>query len=125
LTLPSTISADGSNEVLAGAYWKNGSTTLMLLGGSFTSSNGVRDIGLYNQNSQALMPLNGETITGVVRALAVVNDVAWIGGDFTTGAGRQGLSTYGLKNSTLLDSVPALTGSCPSDSGRTLHTYHI
>ncbi|GAA5934785.1 Rax2p [Sporobolomyces koalae] len=115
LTLPSPIQAAASStssteEVLAGAFWKNGSTELMLVGGSFVSSNGIRNLGAYDPKSGDLSALTGQEISGTVTNLLVVDDTLWIGGNFSTSNGRQGFSTYNLKQSQVDDSQPALSG---------------
>lgn len=119
LTLPSPISAisssldgDASNEVLVGAFWKNGSTTLMLLGGSFVSSTGVSNLGSYDSKTSTLSALPGaQDVEGTVTALLVVEDTLWVGGNMTTGGTRQGLATYDLKEGKADDSQPALAGA--------------
>ncbi|GAA5919969.1 hypothetical protein JCM1841_004401 [Sporobolomyces salmonicolor] len=118
LTLPSPISAVAStadssstDQVLAGAFWKNGSTTLMLLGGSFTSSTGVQNLGAYDTSKKTFSSLPGaETINGTVTSLMVLDDSLWIGGNFSTGGGRQGFATYDLQGGKVDDSQPPLSG---------------
>jgi hypothetical protein len=111
ITLPSAISLSSSAQVLAGAFWKNGSTTYMLLGGSFATSDGVQNVGLYRTADKTLVALAGETLVGAVTALAVFGDTAWIGGNFSSVSGRQGFTTYDLKQGAVDGSEPALTGS--------------
>lgn len=110
-TLPSSLDISStSSEILAGAFWKNGTNTLMLLGGRFISTTGITNLGLYDTAKKSLTGLVGETLKGAVTALAIFGDVAWIGGNFTTTSGRQGFSTYNLASSTLDDSEPPLMG---------------
>ncbi|GAA6004226.1 Rax2p [Rhodotorula paludigena] len=126
LTLPSPIqavaassaSSSGSqtDQVLAGAFWKNGSTELMLLGGSFATESGVSNLGAYDTAADTLASLPGLEVVGAVTALKVVEDSLWVGGNFSTAAGRQGLSTYSLKDQTLDDSQPPLTGYSGSNA---------
>ncbi|GAA5897776.1 Rax2p [Sporobolomyces salmoneus] len=115
LTLPTPIQAiasstGSSEEVLAGAFWKNGSTELMLVGGSFVSSEGVRNVGAYDPKAQNLTALAGEDLVGTVTNLLVVDDTLWIGGNFSTANGRQGFTTYNLKAGQTDDSQPPLSG---------------
>ncbi|BGO92154.1 hypothetical protein NBRC10512v2_004420 [Rhodotorula toruloides] len=114
LTLPSpiqAIAATGSgDQLLAGAFWKNGSTNLMLVGGSFASSAGVANLGAYDTKAQTLSALPGESVTGTVTTLDVIGDTLWVGGNFTTVSGRQGFTTYDLQHTTPDDSQPPLSG---------------
>ncbi|KWU43966.1 hypothetical protein RHOSPDRAFT_5691, partial [Rhodotorula sp. JG-1b] len=118
LTLPSPIQAvastglqgGGENQVLAGAFWKNGSNELMLVGGSFVSSGGVNNIGTYDSDSGTLTALPGISISGTVTALRTVSDTLWIGGNFTASGDRAGLTAYDLDGQQIDGSVPSLTG---------------
>ncbi|GAA6032659.1 hypothetical protein JCM8097_004866 [Rhodosporidiobolus ruineniae] len=126
LTLPSPIQAvasqgasgslDATNEVLAGAFYKNGSAELMLLGGAFASSSGVQNLGAYDSKSGELVSLPGVAagdVDGAVTSLLVVDDAVWVGGNFSTSqtmGGRQGLVTYDLKEGRVDDGQPALQG---------------
>ncbi|GAA6049737.1 hypothetical protein JCM3770_004434 [Rhodotorula araucariae] len=125
LTLPSPIQAvaatsgagrRAADQVLAGAFWKNGSSSVMLLGGAYTTTSGVRNLGVYDAKAETLAALPGLELDGAVTALRVVGDVLWIGGNFTTAGGRQGLTTYDLKAQALGDSEPALTGYAGSNA---------
>lgn len=111
LTLPSALSSTAVAEVLAGAFWQNGSSTAMVLGGSFTSSTGVRNVGIYDVTVSTFKPLVGETITGAVTALAIIANTVWIGGSFSTATGRQGLTQYDLTRSVVNETSPALQGT--------------
>ena len=122
LTLPSPIQAvastglqgGGENQVLAGAFWKNGSNELMLVGGSFVSSGGVNNIGTYDSDSGTLTALPGISISGTVTALRTVSDTLWIGGNFTASGDRAGLTAYDLDGQQIDGSVPSLTGQSHS-----------
>jgi len=112
-TLPTSHLANGdsaSGEVLAGTFWTNGSETVMLIGGSFSSSGGVQNVGVYDAKAQTLTALAGASVTGAVEAVAVFDDVAWIGGNFSTASGRWGLTTYKLDQLAVDESQPALSG---------------
>lgn len=115
LTLPSPIQAiaatNSGDQILAGAFWKNGSTNVMLVGGSFASSTGVTNLGAYDSKAQTLSALPGESVAGTVTTLDVIGDVLWVGGNFTTGSGRQGFTTYDLQHTTPDDSQPPLSGA--------------
>ncbi|GAA5863961.1 hypothetical protein JCM3774_004434 [Rhodotorula dairenensis] len=118
LTLPSPIQAvasttrgpDGDDQVLAGAFWKNGSTELMLVGGSFVSSEGVVNIGTYDSASGILANLPGLSVNGTVTTLRTVSDSVWVGGNFTASGNRAGLITYDLQGEQVEGTVPALSG---------------
>ncbi|GAA5977101.1 hypothetical protein JCM5350_003219 [Sporobolomyces pararoseus] len=121
LTLPTPIQAIASSpstseEVLAGAFWKNASTELMIVGGSFVSSEGVRNIGAYDPKARTLTALAGEGLSGTVTNLLVVDNTLWIGGNFSTTSGRQGFTTYDLKASQNDDSQPPLSGYAGSNA---------
>ncbi|KAK4702801.1 hypothetical protein P7C70_g3422, partial [Phenoliferia sp. Uapishka_3] len=108
-SLPSAFSSATTGEILTGAFWKNGSTSYILLAGHFASSS-VRNVGLYDLNRQTLKSLTGETISGTVMTSGVFDSLAWIGGNFTTASGRQGLATYDLSTAKVDETRPALTG---------------
>lgn len=110
ITLPSAIQTSMAGQVLTGTFWTNGSTELMLLGGNFATSSGASNIALYDAKARSLSSLPGVAVVGAVTAVAVFNDQAWIGGNFTSGQDRQGLITYDLKNRQLDDSQPGLQG---------------
>ncbi|GAA5900213.1 hypothetical protein JCM8208_002052 [Rhodotorula glutinis] len=118
LTLPSPIqavaaapgSARSADQVLAGAFWKNGSSTLMLLGGAFSTSTGIENLGAYDTKAGSLEALAGFEVDGAVTALKVVDDTLWVGGNFTSASGRQGLATYDLAQQKVDDSQPPLAG---------------
>ncbi|KPV77610.1 uncharacterized protein RHOBADRAFT_51443 [Rhodotorula graminis WP1] len=118
LTLPSPIqavaaapgSARSADQVLAGAFWKNGSSTLMLLGGAFSSSTGVENLGAYDTKAGSLEALAGFEVDGAVMSLKVVDDTLWVGGNFTSASGRQGFATYDLAQQKVDDSQPPLAG---------------
>ncbi|BGP40759.1 hypothetical protein JCM10449v2_004724 [Rhodotorula kratochvilovae] len=128
LTLPSPIQAvaatsvagnaggASADQVLAGAFWKNGSSTLMLLGGAYATASGVQNLGGYDTKAETLAPLPGLDVDGAVTALRVVGNTLWVGGNFTTASGRQGFTTYDLKAQTLDDSEPPLTGYAGSNA---------
>jgi len=125
LTLPTPIQAvasslNSNDQILVGEFWNNGSTDFMIVGGSFVSSTSlkfsseVRNVGMYDPKAQSLLPLQGEEITGTVTNLLVVDDTLWIGGNFSTLSGRQGFTTYNLKEQSIDDSQPPLSGELSS-----------
>lgn len=109
-SLPTMISGDDDAAIVAGAYWTSSQSRVMLLGGQFSTDAGVQNVAVYNPSSQVLMSLPGasDAIEGQVRALAVVQDLAWIGGNFTLDS-RNGLATYDLANSAIDNSQPPLS----------------
>ncbi|GAA5891635.1 hypothetical protein JCM6882_006152 [Rhodosporidiobolus microsporus] len=126
LTLPSPIQAvaassaegasTGGDQVLAGAFWKNGSTELMILGGAFRTAN-ASNLALYDAETGSLSALPGagvgegeSAIEGAVTSLLVVDDEVWVGGNFTAGGDRQGLVVYGLKEEGVQGGLPGLGG---------------
>lgn len=109
-SLPSALTAETTGEILSGAFWKNGSTSYVLLAGHYTSSSGVINAGLYDTNRATFKGLTGEVITGTVTQTEIFGSVAWLGGNFTASLGRQGLATYDLSTSSVDTTVPALIG---------------
>jgi hypothetical protein len=87
----------------------------MIVGGSFVSTEGVRNLGAYDPKAQTLTALAGEQISGTVTNLFVVDDTLWVGGNFSTSSGRQGFTTYNLKESQVDDSQAPLSGACFSN----------
>jgi hypothetical protein len=82
----------------------------MIVGGSFVSSEGVRNLGAYDSKGRTLTALTGQDVSGTVTNLFVVDDTLWVGGNFSTANGRQGFTTYNLKASQIDDSQPPLSG---------------
>ncbi|EGF98226.1 uncharacterized protein MELLADRAFT_96067 [Melampsora larici-populina 98AG31] len=83
--------------ILAGSFWKD---KQVVLGGRFVSSGAspVSNVGLYDQSTGRLSPLNGTSkLVGTVLTVKVINDTAWIGGSFISPSGKTGLDTYDLK----------------------------
>lgn len=109
-TLPTSISMSSSSQILAGAFWTRGALSLMIIGGNFLTTSGIRNIGIYDAVTTSLKGLGGLTLDGTVTALNIPGNTAWIGGDFVTGTGRRGLTTYHLANLTIDESQPALQG---------------
>lgn len=100
--------SSGSAEVFAGAFWKNSSDPTTILGGSF-STNDVSNLGAYSSEANALRALPDlAPITGPVHALAVWEDVLFIGGNFT--APGNGFLAYNMKTAELANNIPALQG---------------
>lgn len=102
-TLP-TPPAAVAPAVLAGAFWTNssakGSPQINVLGGNFTFGNGAnRGVAFYDSDSETVTGVQGSQVQGVVRALLVLGDELFVGGEFTVdGAKGSGLATYGLKS---------------------------
>lgn len=109
-TLPSALTTNPTASVLAGSFWQNGSQSLVVIGGEFTTSTGIQNIGLYDASAKTFMGIVGEVIMGTVKTIGVFGNIAWIGGSFTTDTGRQGLSTYDLGRMASNDSGPAFRG---------------
>lgn len=99
LSLPSSLyDQSTSPEILTAAFWTNGSTQVGILGGRFASaSSGVALVGTYAQGVLSpLVGLNPQTVTGSVRALAVVGSMLLIGGDFSNLGGQHHFAAYDL-----------------------------
>ncbi|ODO05338.1 hypothetical protein L198_02031 [Cryptococcus wingfieldii CBS 7118] len=121
-TAPTIVSASyPAPAVLAGTYWTNssasGEPTVTILGGNFTSSSGnVEGVAFHSKSDDAL---TGPTtaVTGVVRALDVVGDKLYVGGEGVTvdGVGG-GLVVYDLKQDSWVTSgMASLNAASDSD----------
>lgn len=95
--------------VLAGAFWTNSSDSQdrAILGGNFTfqtssSSSASSGVAIYDLKDGTLTALSGNPLNGTVRALLVVGDTLYIGGDFSvSGSNVVGLAIYNLAQQTL------------------------
>jgi hypothetical protein len=101
--LPAPLPA-AAPAVLAGAFWTNSSTSkeVVIVGGNFSfASRGVKSqsVGIYDPESSRLTALQGPQVAGIVRALLVVDDSLYVGGQFTLeGTNVNGLAIYDLNN---------------------------
>lgn len=102
---PSISSASApAPAVLAGAFWTNssanGSPTVTIIGGNFTSINGsteIEGVGFYTEGQG----LTGPTppVSGLVRALNVIGNNVYIGGQGVNASGvGAGLLVYNLES---------------------------
>jgi len=97
--------------VLAGGFYMNGSTSVTILGGNFSSTvNGstVQSLGFYSGTS-----LSGASgINGVVKAVEVVNDLSYVGGTGVTVNGvGSGVVVYDLAHGKWNSgNMPSLSG---------------
>ncbi|KAI9569562.1 cortical protein marker for cell polarity-domain-containing protein [Boletus coccyginus] len=89
--------------ILAGVFWSNSSSSheVAIIGGNFTfssSSTSSQAVAIYDTVTSTAIPLAGDQIYGVVRALYV--DTAghlYVGGEFNlTGANANGFAIYDL-----------------------------
>ncbi|KAI8447019.1 cortical protein marker for cell polarity-domain-containing protein [Phakopsora pachyrhizi] len=109
LPYPSTETQQGT--ILTGAFWKN---DFILLGGRFVTTDAVKNVGIYDLKSSNLKALNGSRdLEGEVLAIAVVGDMAWIGGQFVSPSGRLGLDIYSLDIGTWASRTMAGLGPYP------------
>ncbi|PWN37872.1 uncharacterized protein FA14DRAFT_187922 [Meira miltonrushii] len=82
---PPSLDTEGDNEILSTAFWQRNSTNYMsVLGGNFTTSSGVKNLGIYDTQSRVLSSFppfpEGSNLT-VVRAVYVDKDTLYAGGD--------------------------------------------
>lgn len=111
--IPSQIAA--APAVLAGAFWQNGSQSVTIMGGNFSTGSGSSQISGLAFHSTSLY---GPTppVSGVVRALEVVGDRLYVGGSAlsVSGAGSN-LVVYDLaRNSWTTSGIPTLNPSSGS-----------
>jgi hypothetical protein len=116
--------------VLAGAFWTNssanGSPTVTIIGGNFTSVNGsteIEGVGFYTEGQG----LTGPTppVSGLVRALNVIGNNVYIGGQGVNASGvGAGLLVYNLESRSWvtggMSSLAAASGIDPVING--IHT---
>ncbi|KAF7321403.1 SH3 domain-containing protein [Mycena kentingensis (nom. inval.)] len=97
--LPATAPA-----VLAGAFWTNTSTSdeMVIIGGNFSfvsTSSEYEALALYNTNSGDTTGLPGAQLNGTVRSLLVIDDMLYVGGEFTIpGSQVNSFAVYDLAN---------------------------
>ncbi|KIK67106.1 hypothetical protein GYMLUDRAFT_37143 [Collybiopsis luxurians FD-317 M1] len=100
--LPATAPA-----VLAGAFWTNSTSgdEVAIIGGNFSftpsgSSFGspeASNVAIYDQNQSKISALKGNQVNGTVRSLLVVQDILYVGGEFTvSGLEVNGFAIYDL-----------------------------
>lgn len=105
---PASLTSSSGDEILASAFWQRGKDDYaQIVGGNFTTSHGVRNLGLYDPKTKELyafpdMP-SGANLT-VVRAVLVDRDTLYVGGD-------GGLQVFDLPNSTWQNNTAALTAN--------------
>lgn len=102
---------------LAGAYWTNtsasGSPTVTILGGNFTSGSNIAGLAF---DSPSGMTGPGKPVSGVVRALAVVDNELFVGGTNVTVSGvGSGIILYDLANNSW--SASGMSSLVVSNSG--------
>ncbi|KAH9445488.1 hypothetical protein MJO28_012667 [Puccinia striiformis f. sp. tritici] len=94
VSLPYALTGTSGATILTGAFYKEHE---LMIGGRFTTSNAVTNVGIYDLSGSVLRPLNGtQQLEGSVLSIKLVQDVAWIGGIFTSPSGKIGLDTYNL-----------------------------
>ena len=102
--------------VLAGAFWTNSSTKddTVILGGNFSFSSGsttFEGLGFYNSKKGSITGAIGSQINGTVRAVEVVDNTLFAGGQFTlSGTSTDGLAIYDLAKQEWDTSFQALQG---------------
>jgi methanogenic corrinoid protein MtbC1 len=102
--LPASLPAPAP-AVLAGAFWTNRSSSaeVAVIGGNFSffsstaSSIESQGVALYNPDTATSSALKGAQVNGTVRALLVVGDLLYVGGQFTiAGMNANGFAIYDL-----------------------------
>ncbi|KAJ7045370.1 cortical protein marker for cell polarity-domain-containing protein [Mycena alexandri] len=102
--LPAPLPAPAP-AVLAGTFWTNSSSSaqVAVVGGNFSffpstaASTEAQGVALYNPATATSTALKGTQINGTVRALLVVGDVLYVGGQFTiAGMSANGFAVYDL-----------------------------
>ncbi|KAJ7188405.1 cortical protein marker for cell polarity-domain-containing protein [Mycena filopes] len=102
--LPPSLPAPAP-AVLAGAFWTNSSSSVQVavVGGNFSffpstaTSTEAQGVALYDPDTATSTALKGAQVNGTVRALLVVGDVLYVGGEFTiSGMNANGFAVYNL-----------------------------
>ncbi|KAL9933048.1 hypothetical protein V8E36_008303 [Tilletia maclaganii] len=80
------MSPNGTNEIYASAFWsRSDGSYLQILGGQFTTSTNVTNLGAYDPDTKSLNPFPALSPTlanfTTVRALLVIGDQLFVGGD--------------------------------------------
>ncbi|KAJ7713949.1 cortical protein marker for cell polarity-domain-containing protein [Mycena maculata] len=118
--LPAALPAPAP-AVLAGAFWTNSSSSveITVIGGNFSffpsgsESTEAQSVALYDANTATSTALQGAQVNGTVRALLVVGDILYVGGEFTiTGMNANGFAIYDLSTQQWdTSTIQALQGS--------------
>lgn len=100
-TLP-PLPVSPAPAILAGAFWKNGSSEVAVMGGNFTffapgSTTPSQGIAIYSPDSNTVRGLSGDQPNGIIRAVLVDGDNLYIGGEFTLASNNvNGVAIYNL-----------------------------
>lgn len=82
---PPSLDTQGDDEILSTAFWQRNSTNYMsVIGGNFTTSSGVKNLGIYDTQTRVLSsfpPFPAGSNLTVVRAVYVDKDTLYAGGD--------------------------------------------
>ena len=83
-------------SINAGVFYENSTSSYTILGGNFTFDGDSSTVALIDENDN-ISPLSDNGITGDVKALLVVNDNLFIGGEIRAGNSSD-VALYDLKN---------------------------
>jgi len=102
--------------VLAGSFWTNttNSKEVLILGGNFSIPTPDGDVALaiYDPDSKTIKGLEGEHVQGIVRALLVVGNKLFVGGEFTVkGLSGSGFAVYDLQGQAWISAIPGFQGA--------------
>ncbi|KAJ7209519.1 cortical protein marker for cell polarity-domain-containing protein [Mycena pura] len=121
--LPAPLPAPAP-AVLAGAFWTNSSSSveLTVIGGNFSflpstaSSAEFQGVALYDARTATSTGLKGPQVNGTVRALLIMSDLLYVGGEFTiSGLNANGFAVYDLSAQQWdMNSIQPLQGSSGS-----------
>ncbi len=86
---PPSLFSDDRNQIFATAFWKQqDGSSMQIIGGNFTTTANISNLGMYNATGSSLIgfpPIgrrsNGRGALTLVRALSVVNNTLFVGGD--------------------------------------------
>lgn len=105
---PASLTSTSGDEILASAFWQRGKDDYaQILGGNFTTSHGVRNLGMYDPDTKQLYAfpsMPAEANLTVVRALLVDRNTLYVGGD-------GGMQVFDLPSSTWQNDTAPLTAS--------------
>ncbi|KDN51381.1 hypothetical protein K437DRAFT_49924 [Tilletiaria anomala UBC 951] len=115
---PPSLFSDDRNQVLATVFWQRPDGNYsQIVGGNFSTTTGINNIGIYDDESRLLTPLPGypnssggtASSVSVIRSLLVVNNTLFVGGD-------GGMNIFDLETGAWNANIAALTATKGSAS---------
>ncbi|GJJ06441.1 hypothetical protein Clacol_000633 [Clathrus columnatus] len=106
-----------SPAILAGAFWANNTSSAetTIIGGQFATSSGttasLSNLAFYDTSEAVITGPHGDQVNGTVKALKVIDNTLYVGGQFTLSAAQMnGFAIYDLGQQQWETSFQALQG---------------